>query len=232
MTGPEKLDSSPRDDLLNHVSLVMKQNDPFLHRNALDAYGAIIDLANDATRYLPDPDHRERAEQYVQSALAHFVYHVLPPLGGALFIDLLSGNLPGCFRQLRTAHESLVKCFLADLRYTDVDFFLKKLRALEDSAHIDRQTITAMMRDFDEYLGLADSAVALWTDLSQDWVHPMGLVNRIMHQVYAKADIPTWALVTPMEYSMNEIDSLHELGMKVTDFRKILATALEKDNRS
>jgi hypothetical protein len=232
MTETEKFGPTPREDLLNHISLVMKENDRFLHRSALNTYSAITDLANDSIYYLPDRADPERAEAYVQSALAHFVYHVLSPLGGALYIDLLSGNLPGCFRQLRTAHESLVKCFLADIRYTELDFFLKKLRGLEESAHTERQSITAMMKEFDEYLGLAGLAAALWTDLSQDWVHPMGLVNRILQQVYAKADIPTWALVTPMRYSMNEIDSLNELCISVTDFRRILAAALGKDNRN
>ena len=64
--------------------------------------------------------------------------HVLMPVGGAIYVNALTGNLPACFMELRLALESLVKCYLADLKYSDRPFFQEKLNLLETGIKIDQ----------------------------------------------------------------------------------------------
>jgi hypothetical protein len=222
-----EIDTSPADEFLAQILRVMRENERFMRLNAPEAYGEIIALANDAIEYLPDARRGATIEGLVRSSISYFVNHVLMPLGGAMYIDLLSGSLPACFTQLRTALESLAKSWLADAKYPEMDFFRDKLFELEEAARQNSLSITKLMEEFDIRLGFDKRSVALWGKLSQDWVHPRGIMERTLAQINQKSDLPPWALVIPMNYTVNDLESLQELQKRVGDFRAILVAALQ-----
>ena len=50
-------------------------------------------------------------------------------------------------------------------------------------------------------------AVALWGKLSEEWLHPKGIINRIVEEISNKSD---WSLVIPITNTENEMDALEE----------------------
>ena len=133
MAEQTQTDSAASEKYLGHVFEVMRGNEQFLRENAQDVYREIVDLANDAIDYLGIVlEHPTREEECVRRSMFVFLNHVLMPLSGAIWLDVLSGNLPVCFVEIRSVLESLVKCYLADLRYPDQEFFQERLRLLEE----------------------------------------------------------------------------------------------------
>lgn len=78
--------------------------------------------------------------------MVYFGSHVLLPLSFAIRIDLLLGNIPACFFELRLILESMVKCFWADIQYKEPDHFMEKLQSLEEEIN-KSQTSTSKLLD-------------------------------------------------------------------------------------
>lgn len=68
----------------------------------------------------------------------------------------------------------------------------------------------------------------LWRELSNAWVHTKGLVDRIVSQVIEKSTPPAWALVIPMAYQPSDLEAIEELGKRISQFRRLLKTEIEK----
>ena len=98
----------PATELLDHCCKTMKENEEFLHRNANETYGEVIDLINDAIDLIGFAIEREKSiEDYVKRSMIFFLYHILMPSSYAIHTDLLIGNLPACFTELRLMFESM-----------------------------------------------------------------------------------------------------------------------------
>ena len=63
--------------------------------------------------------------------------------------------------------------------------------------------------------------------LSKDWVHTKGIVDRIVSQISEKSGAPSWALVIPMNYAEDDLDTIKELGKRISQFRKLLKDTIE-----
>src|SRR5215813_7897843 len=102
-TDLERNDNHPRTQFLQDLSNSMKENEQFLYTHAKDSYDEITELKNDAIDYVRSLDK----ETCTSQCMYFFLLHVLMPQSYALLVDLLSGNLPICFTELRMMVEGL-----------------------------------------------------------------------------------------------------------------------------
>lgn len=231
MTG-ETNNSTDADKHFDYILNVMRENEKFLLENAEVAYDEIIWLINEAIDYVGfSVNGKKSKENYVRYSMVFFVHNILMPSSYAIQMNLLTGNLPVCFMGLRLMLESLVKCYLADLRYPDQNLFQKKLELLENETKCkDGMKISKrehdFMEEFDKELGLNKSSIKLWGKLSQDWVHTKGIVKRIINE---KSDAPSWAFMIPVKYINNDLSVIDELGNRISQFRSLLKATIEKD---
>lgn len=154
------------------------------------------------------------------------------PSSYAIHTDLLIGNLPACFMELRLMLESLIKCYLADLKYPEQSFFQRKLELLEkETKDKNGEEIPKrehdFIKEFDEIMNLDGGSVKLWGKLSKDWVHTRGVVDRVVSQISEKSGPPSWALVIPMNYAEDDLDTIKELCKRVSQFRELLKVTIE-----
>ena len=107
---------------------VIRGNDEFLRTQAAQIHFEVIELINDAIDSLDlvgEPE--KKGPPYTDRCMSFFCLNILMPVSYAIYVELLSGNLPVCFSQLRLMLESLAKCYLADLAFGDVSFFPTRL---------------------------------------------------------------------------------------------------------
>lgn len=228
MAEETKDTSTAMDEYLDDILFkVIRENGEFLNNNAEEAYTEVVNLASDAIGYFgfavkDGKSQEERVSLYLERSMAFFFHHVLWPFSCAIHTDVLTGNLPACFMELRLMVESLAKCYLADLKYPEQTFFQERLRLLEE----ERRSISKLMEDLGERLGL-DFAAPLWHKLSQDWVHTKGVMDKFVGQI-EKSNVPHWALVIPVNYTENDLDALEELRKRISQFKELLAATAEK----
>ncbi len=145
----EEIDAGKHFDF---ITSVMKENEIFLLRKTEEAYDEVVSLINDAIDYIGFSVKGEKSkENYLRYSRVFFIHHILMPSSYAIQTDLLTGNLPVCFMELRVMLESLVKCYLADLKYPDESSFQKKLELLEKETKMKNGTkISKREHDFIE----------------------------------------------------------------------------------
>lgn len=221
MAEETKSNSTLMEEDLNCTVGVMKENEVFLRQNAEESYHEVVKLINNAIDYLV-LIVKTSGEGYVKYSMAFFLYHILMPFSYAIHLNMLSGNIPVCFMELRLMLESLVKCYLADLDYPYQTFFQEKLDLLEK----EKKREFKLMEELGERLEL--NFVALWGELSQRWCHTKGIVDRVVAQMAEKSGAPSWALVIPMHYAKSDLDTIDELRSCISKFRSLLAAAMEK----
>jgi len=223
MIDENKASSRAAEEYFEHDIQVMRGNEQFLRKNASQTYGEVIDLINDAIDYVVLAVRKaDSVQDYVRHSRSFFLHHILMPFSYAVYLDLMAGNIPACFMQLRLMLESLGKCCLADLRYPDEDFFETKLQLLEG----EEARTSRVLRELGRELGSGNDFVALWGKLSHDWIHARGIMSRITDQIIEKSDVPSWGLVIPMSYAESDLDSLEELCKRISQFRRLLTAAM------
>ncbi len=223
MTDENKGTSTAAKEYLEDMVRVMQGNDDFLRNNAKQAYDEAIDLINDAIDYVGLAVRKVNSvEDYVKCSMPFFLHHILMPFSYAIYLDLMAGNIPACFMELRLMLESLGKCCLADLKYPDQDFFETKLQLLEG----EELSTSKVLRELGRELGSGNDFVALWGKLSQDWIRARGIMDRVIDQIIEKADVPPWGLVIPMNYAESDLDSIEELSKRISRFRRLLTAAM------
>jgi len=233
MTEEAKRNSTTVDNYFVYAMKIMKENEEFLRSNAKGTYEEIIDLINDTIDLVGYAVNRKDGrEDYVKRSMVFFLHNILMPSSYAIYIDLLIGNLPACFMELRLMLESLTKCYLADLKYPEQNFFQRKLELLEKETKDKKGEEVPkrehdFIKEFDEIINLDVESVKLWGKLSKDWVHTKGVVDRIVSQISEKSGPPSWALVIPMNYSESDLDTIKELGKRISQFRKLLKVTIE-----
>lgn len=211
--------------LSDHIVETIRVNENFLLDHAKDTIEEVVELINDAIDIVGHAvDRPENKKDYLERSMAFFIYHVLMPSSYAIYLDLIAANLPVCFIELRLLLESLVKCYLADLRHSDQSFFQERLKSLEQS----ERNISKLMRELGKDIGVGDEFVDLWSELSEDWVHTRGVASKVVTHVIERADIPPWALVVPMNFVQSDLDTLNELSKQISRFRSLLKISTEK----
>jgi len=208
---------SPATEFLDRYCKTMKENEEFLRGNAGGTYGEVIDLINDAINYMIlETEKKESKEDYVRNPMSFFLYHILMPQSYAILADLLVGNLPACFIELRLMLETMAKCYFAGLHPNKTLLNEQKI------------STSKLLKDFGNKIGLKDEPIALWGKLSEDWVHTEGIVKRVVNEIVKKSEIPSWALIIPMNYADADLNAINELGKHISQFRKLLKVTMEK----
>ena len=217
--------NSYRENLLNHIFNVMKENESFLCKDARDVYDEVIELVNDAIDYARLISSQK---DYSNRAISFFFLHVFLPQSYAIYADLLTGNLPICFGELRLMVESLAKSFSADYMWQEDKFFGEKLEMIEEYMRKEKKNITNLIGVAENTLGIQGDFSDLWRRLSKEWVHPGGLMKRVVDYVANREDAPPWGLVIPMRYNQNDLPEINSLGQDIVKFRKILEIVMKK----
>ena len=220
MTKNERNSSDrPSIKYIDSLAAVLKHNDKFLHENSKNTYDEVIELIMDAIDYVKFlAESEEWKKDYVRFSMVNFVHHILMPFSYAIYLDFLAANLVACFMELRFMLESLVRCYWADVRYSEQTFFQDKLALLEKDFPRTYRLMKKSGKDF----------VTLWGKLSKQWVHTKGVVDRMVDEILEKSDVPAWALAVPMEYTETDIDILAELAKRISRFRVLLKDTIEK----
>jgi hypothetical protein len=63
--------------------------------------------------------------------------------------------------------------------------------------------------------------------LSKDWIHPKGVIDRVVTQIREKSGAPSWSLGIPMNYAEDDLDTINELCKRVSQFRKLLKVTID-----
>lgn len=218
---------------IDFIMNVMKENDDFLKKFAKETNNEVSELMNDSTDYMSF-FAKKGVENMTKSTMSFFTRHMLMPLSYAIYVDLLAGNIPVCFMELRAMLESLVKCYLADLRYPDSPFFQEKLKLLEKEPKSNdktkRKSDSDFMKEFDKELGFNEGAIKLWGKLSEDWIHTKGVMDKVVYQVAEKSNVPPWALVIPCNFVEADFKDIEELHKRISQFRNLLKITMKIKN--
>ena len=219
--GGVKLSSEGYFDLLTKV---MKENEEYLSKNAENTCFEVVELINDGV----DVKRTVSQENFVKSSISFFSHTLLMSYSSAIYTDLITGNLPACFMELRLMLESLAKSYCADLRYPNEPFFKTKLELLEKKMNEKNVSISKLMKNLGKETGLKNNPLMMWGKLSQEWVHSIGIVKGIDDQIIKKSTPPPYALVIPMNYSEDDLDNINKLGKRISEFRNLLKIVLER----
>jgi hypothetical protein len=144
-----------------------------------------------------------------------------------MYVDLLGGNLPICFGELRLMVESLAKSISADHMWKEDKFFSEKLEMIEEYLRKEKKSITNLIQLAESNLGIQGDFSNLWRRLSKEWIHAGGFMKRVVDYVANRQDAPPWALVIPMRYNQNDLPNINDLGQEIIKFRKILNTIMK-----
>ncbi len=210
-------------EYLDLIHTIMHENDEFLHSQSMPTLSEAVELMNDAIDRVGQLSRKKDwKDSYTRSALTVYAFHILLPQSYAIYLDLLAGNIPACFSEVRIMLESLVKCHYADLHYSNEPFFQDKLEMLEETQDRKRISITKLMSK------LGSDYATLWRELSRDWIHTTGLVSKLMEHLVSRGDVPAWALTIPMSYTKSDRETLRELKKRIATFRKLQGKILRK----
>ena len=215
---------------INSVLKSMRDNHDYLHENVKGLYESIIyfiNLAIDLSCNTVQVDNP--VEKAVKSAKNNFLYFILTPHSYAIYIDVLGGNLPAAFVEMRIILESLAECCLADENYPEEEDFQAKLIRLRDERRTDEDgktrqiSLTKRMNELEKLLDI-NGIVRLWSYLSNEWVHSSGLMNRVVSGMM-ELNVPSWCLAIPTTYSEQDLEDLETLSRNVEELRKIIEKA-------
>ena len=212
----------------SYVGEVAKENEEFLKRKSKESFGEVVELVNDAIDYVTFFVERKKVKESTTHPMIFFVFNILMPFSYGILTDLLIGNLPACFYELRIILESIAKSYIAELHPEENLFFEYKLLSLEEALKEKGVSISKLLKDFGEIIEQDDEPLKLWGKISQSWIHTTGIVSNIVKQIIEKSEPPTYALALPMKYSEADLTTIEELGKHVSSFRKILKTTMDK----
>ncbi len=140
----------------NYFIEVLRENERFLSNKARDTYEEVVWLVNDSIDYIRLA-LKEQSEETVIDPIRFFLYHILMPQSYAILADLLMGNLPACFMELRLMLEAMAESYLANLHSNKEAFFEGKMELL-----FERKSIAKLLEEFGKKIGLEKEPVALW----------------------------------------------------------------------
>ena len=220
------------------IAKVAKENEEFLNKKAKESFEEVVELVNDTIDYvypyvyLIIKEKRKKLEECATHPMFFFALHILMPFSYGILTDLLIGNLPACFYELRMMLESIAKCYIAELHPEEDLFFEDKLLSLEEVLRERGVSTSKLLEYFGKMIGLDDEPLKLWGKISQDWIHTTGIASKIVEQLTEKSELPPYALVLPMIYGEADLNTIEELGKRISNFRRILKITMDKFKES
>jgi hypothetical protein len=212
---------------------IMQRNHEYLHDNAIDVYREIIQLINDVIDYSGNYLRLVNLyNEYPKTAKLYFLFNILSPYSSAIYMDILIGNMPACFVELRMILESLAESYLADLKYPNEQTFQSKLDKLRDEKIKDKYgnireiSITQRMKELGTSIKV-DDIPKLYGKLSLRWVHSKGVMNRIGNGM-SNYSVPSWGVSIPGYYSEADLSDLGKMSQYTNQIRMIIGVALKE----
>lgn len=208
---------------------VADKNEDFLLKNSRVVFDEIVELVNDAIDYAQSyakRDESDRRKLHAESAVYFYVCQSLIPSSNALLVDLLAGNLPSCFRELRFMIEMLAKCYLADRRYSQFTFFERRLYTLQHTKNGKRIPEIRFVEDFSKEIQDGVAPLELWRSLSEE-AHARKFVERVVDSVINRNNVPAYSLVIPMVLAKGDLPDVEDLNNYVISFREILNKTMD-----
>jgi len=189
------------------------------------AFREVVSLANDVIDYYPRGDPHKVSELLVRSAFLFSILHVVWPLSSGMLLDLLVGNLPACFMQLRLLVEAAAKALIVDYSekfqtdaFASVETFEKRLRNVS-TAKVFENELAPIVGE-----RAAGDAKSLWSKLSEEWVHFRGFFARIEKALEKFGDLQSYRYVLPADLGEEDAEDLKELAERVARARQLLRT--------
>ncbi|MEM3886522.1 MAG: hypothetical protein QXO82_05640 [Candidatus Methanomethylicia archaeon] len=193
-----------------------------LEKGILDEFVNLIDDVIDFMSYYVRKWDSEK-ERLMRSPIFFYVHQILLPSSYAIYCDVLIGNLPACFMQLRFMLEALAKCYISENVGSIKNYnVFSKMLSLEDVLEEEKISLSKVLDEFGENIQINDKASKLWHKLSQDWVHYKGFVKRFLDYIAAHGIPPSYSIMVPSDYSDEDIELLTELINRIKEFREIL----------
>ena len=220
--------NSNNEEFASIIAKVAKENEKFLKKKAKESFEEVVELINDAINYAAFFVERKKVKESTTHPIIFFAFNILMPFSYGIFINLLIGNLPTCFYELRVILESVVKCYIAELHPEEDLFFEDKLLSLEEVLEKRGISTSKLLGEFGKMIELGDEPLKLWGKISRNWIHTIGIVSNIVRQVIEKSEPPTYALALPMYYGEADLSTIEELGKQISNFRKILKITMDK----
>ncbi|RLF01784.1 MAG: hypothetical protein DRK00_10875, partial [Thermoprotei archaeon] len=224
---------------LNMIETTLRAN--FYNVRAVEelerAEEEIVELANDVIDYWPTHlPEGEFADLAIRSAFLFSLLHVVWPLSNGVLLDLLAGNLPACFMQLRLIVETAAKSLAVDYALKFRGESLRGVEALEEYLRKGEKgkpiSTAKFLRDmFPDVVGreIAEETLALWSRLSEDWIHFRGIARRVRERVEERGGpIPSYILALPIELDERDAEDLAEFARRVAEVRKLLKALRER----
>jgi len=159
------------------------------------------------------------------SAFLFSLSHVLWHYSTGIVIDLLLGNLPACFMQLRFLMETAAQALLVDYKFK---FQENILIEAEDMAKALEQEATSISKLFRKLSDLnlvdkevADDVVKLWNRISNEWLHFIGFLRRIK-KLIKYGDLQSYREGLPIVLSRGDTVALNDLAECIAHARRLL----------
>lgn len=209
---------------LDYMIGILRKNEEFLQDHAKECYEEVVDLTQDAIDNMSllgsGPD---AVGDYAAKAMYYFIMHNLMPFSTAIYTEVLTGNIPACYPNLRLLVESLAHCYFADSRHPDRSFFHERMGLVE----LDDSSIASRLKEIGVHLGAGNRFIALWDRLSRDWLHAKGYADKFVSSVVEQSTVPAWAFAFPSAYTQDDASAISELQNHVAEFRSLLSLTLE-----
>jgi hypothetical protein len=180
-----------------------------------------------------------------RSSFKFALEYIAYPLSINILLDLIGGNIVGCFFQLRLMLEALVKSLVVDYmyRFEEENPLKSLLDALGWSEHPDRRereksrmsvrkTPIVLQYHLRVILGYegAQRALSLWDKLSAKWAHFEGYVERTIERIEKMSrgelttvlPIPPDMFIVPSDYDEEFKPELKELWATLREMRELI----------
>jgi len=68
----------------------------------------------------------------------------------------------------------------------------------------------------------------MWGKLSRNWLHAKGFLDKIVDVVVKQSEIPSWGLVIPINYTIEDLAFLVELKKEIIRIRRFLKEVMQE----
>jgi len=220
LAGPSMFSSGDREEFMEITKRIALANAKALEERAKGVLEEVEGLIDDAWNY----EGKAQGE-----SMQFYFFAILQPMVNGAYIDLLIGNLPAFFMELRLLLESLAYCYMA--KFLPKDYPLDEIFQRVQRA----PSTSKVLKEFGEISGLRDEPIKLWAKLSDDWCHALkiagggvkGVVPRAIEHFERHLMPPLPSI--PLSYGIFWEETSYlvdEARKRTSEFRQILRSAI------
>lgn len=188
-----------------------------------------VELVNDIIGYIAyyaRVDKERSIDLLARSAFLNALNFIIMPTAYGVLTDLLLGNLPAYFMQLRLIVEASAKALATDYVAEFKEISLYSIEALEQYKV---STSKFLKEILPEVIGkeAANETLKLWSKLSRNWLHFRGIAQKLRERIETYGFPPSYSIVLPIKYDEEDKKDLQELTKRIKETRKLLKISFE-----